>query len=63
MRIVPTIKDIGLWGEKVRRAYDDMDVMKYADIDPDEASRDDERFAEELDARKLQVESTIAAAD
>ena len=32
-RIVPTIKDIGLWGERVQKAYADMGVMDYADID------------------------------
>ena len=62
-RIVPTIKDIGLWGPKVQKAYADMGVIDFADIDPDEASAADERFAEELDARKQQVASTIAAAE
>src|SRR5580693_3430267 len=32
-RIVPTVRDIGLWGPKVRRAYEDMGVMQFADID------------------------------
>ncbi|MCA1832006.1 MAG: ferritin-like domain-containing protein [Actinomycetota bacterium] len=62
-RIVPTIKDIGLWGEKVRRAYAEMGVIAYADADPSALSADDERFAEELDARRHQVAETIAAAD
>jgi para-aminobenzoate N-oxygenase AurF len=62
-RIVPTIKDIGLWGPKVQKAYAEMGVIDFADIDPDEASAADEAFAEELDARKEQVASTIAAAE
>jgi P-aminobenzoate N-oxygenase AurF len=61
-RIVPTIKDIGLWGEKVQRAYADMGVLEFADIDPGAASNEDERFAEELDARRTQVAETIEVA-
>ena len=29
-RIVPTVKDIGLWGERVQKAFADMGVMDYA---------------------------------
>ena len=32
-RIVPTIKDIGLWGAKIRRAYANMGIIGFADID------------------------------
>src|SRR5215471_9439208 len=28
-RIVPTIKDIGLWGPRIRRAYEDMGILGY----------------------------------
>ena len=62
-RIVPTIKDIGLWGDKVQRAYADMGVLEFADVDPGAASIEDERFAEELDARRRQVDETIDAAN
>jgi hypothetical protein len=51
MRIVPTIKDIGLWGPKIRRAYANMGIIGYGDIDTDEMMRNDERVAEEFDAR------------
>jgi ribonucleotide reductase beta subunit family protein with ferritin-like domain len=51
MRIVPTIKDIGLWGPKIRRAYANMGIIGYGDIDSDELMRNDERVAEEFDAR------------
>jgi len=61
-RIVPTIKDIGLWGDKVQRAYEDMGVLEFADVDPGAASSEDERFAEELDARRGQIDATIDAA-
>jgi hypothetical protein len=61
-RIVPTIKDIGLWGPKVQRAYAEMGVIDFQSIDPDEASAADERFADELDARKGEIEATISSA-
>jgi hypothetical protein len=51
MRIVPTIKDIGLWGPKIRRAYANMGIIGYGDIDTDEMMRNDERVAEEFDQR------------
>ena len=60
-RIVPTIRDIGLWGPKVQKAYADMGVLDFQSIDPEEASRDDERFAEELDARRQSIDATIEA--
>jgi len=48
-RIVPTIKDLGLWGPKVERAYADMGVIEFADLDPDDLSAADEQIAEQLD--------------
>jgi hypothetical protein len=51
-RIVPTIKDIGLWGPKIRRAYSNMGIIGFADIDNDELAREDERVAEQFDARR-----------
>jgi hypothetical protein len=60
-RIVPTIKDIGLWGPKVQKAYAEMGVIDFADIDPEEASKADEAFADELDARRQELDATIAA--
>src|ERR1700741_5636929 len=32
-RIVPTVKDIGLWGPRVRKAFEDMGVMGMAEVD------------------------------
>jgi hypothetical protein len=51
-RIVPTIKDIGLWGSKIRRAYANMGILGFANIDTEELSRNDERVAEEFDQRR-----------
>lgn len=61
-RIVPTVKDIGLWGERVQRAYEDMGVLGYQDADPDALSEQDESLAQSLDAsRGLSPESEAAA--
>ena len=34
-RIVPTIKEIGLWGPRIRKAYADMGILGFADADLD----------------------------
>ena len=60
-RIVPTVKDIGLWGPKVRALYEEMGVINFQDLVPDELSAADEQIAQELDTRRAQVDATIAA--
>jgi hypothetical protein len=50
-RIVPTIKDVGLWGAKVRRAYANMGILGFADVDSDQLTRQDETIARDFDAR------------
>jgi 1,2-phenylacetyl-CoA epoxidase catalytic subunit len=52
-RIVPTVKDIGLWGPRVRRAYEDMGVLDYADVDSAALLENDSRVAEEFDAKQF----------
>jgi hypothetical protein len=59
-RIVPVVKDIGLWGPRIRAAYEDMGVMHFADNDIDAMQADDERIAADFDARKAYV-SAVAA--
>ncbi|MHB8451680.1 MAG: ferritin-like domain-containing protein [Mycobacteriales bacterium] len=54
-RIVPCVKDIGLWGEKVQKAYADMGVLDYAGVDLDAIMRADEETAEALDAERLEL--------
>jgi hypothetical protein len=49
-RIVPTIREIGLWGPRIRRAYEAMGIMGYADADTSALAQRDERVAEEFDA-------------
>jgi 1,2-phenylacetyl-CoA epoxidase catalytic subunit len=51
-RIVPTIKDLGLFGPKVRQAFDDMGVLEFQSLDPDDLSAADEELARDLDRRR-----------
>ena len=51
-RIVPTIKDIGLWGPRIRKAYADMGVISYAETDAEGLLAKDEQVAAEFDARR-----------
>lgn len=73
-RIVPCVKDIGLWGPKVQKAYADMGVLDMAGIDLAKLMKQDEDIAEQIDvekaaeqrelaARRAEVEKTIALAD
>ena len=48
-RIVPTVRDIGLWSPKVQQAFADIGAMKYADADAAAMLEDDARVAEEFD--------------
>jgi hypothetical protein len=48
-RIVPCVKDIGLWGEKVQRTFADLGVLDAADTDLEALMRDDEDQAERLE--------------
>src|SRR5262249_8083448 len=54
-RIVPTIKDIGLWGPRVQKAYADMGIIGFADGDLDAFAQRDEDVAMELDQRRREV--------
>jgi hypothetical protein len=61
MRIVPILKDIGLWGPRIQRAFTDMGVMAFADTDLDAEMTNDERAAEEFDAQMAHVQSVAAS--
>ena len=50
-RIVPTMKDIGLWGPRIRKAYADMGILGFADVDAEAMRAEDERVALEFDTR------------
>jgi hypothetical protein len=54
-RIVPAIKEIGLWGPKIRRAYSNMGIMGFAEIDVDALAEQDEKVAADFDAQHGRV--------
>jgi hypothetical protein len=62
-RIVPCVKDIGLFGPKVQKAYEDMGVLEMADIDLDALMKQDEDKAELVDAEKREMAARKAAVD
>ena len=59
-RIVPILKEIGLFGPKVQKALGDMGVMEYAKIDINQLIGNDLKVAEDFDAKKF-VHEQIAA--
>jgi para-aminobenzoate N-oxygenase AurF len=59
-RIVPILKEIGLFGPKVQKALGDMGVMEYAKIDVEKLLGNDLKVAEDFDAKKF-VKDAIAA--
>jgi hypothetical protein len=61
-RIVPTVKDIGLWGPKVRGAYEDMGVLQFQDLDPESLSAEDEQLARKLDTSRSLTDEAEASA-
>jgi len=67
-RIVPCVKDIGLWGDKIRAAYTDMGVLEMANADLTLLMKNDEDIAAKVDAdkvvqaaRRAEVGATIEA--
>ena len=62
-RIVPIVKDVGLWGEKVREGYAKMGVLGFADTDVDGLQKADDTIARDFDARRKHVDSVIRAAE
>jgi hypothetical protein len=48
-RIVPIVRDIGLWSDKIQKAYTDMGVIGFADVDYGALSENDNARAEEFD--------------
>lgn len=59
-RIVPTLKDIALWGERIRKAFVEMGVIEFAGSDVEELSRSDEDVAAEFDKLREQRTDYIA---
>ncbi|GIH27386.1 hypothetical protein Aph01nite_56960 [Acrocarpospora phusangensis] len=55
-RIVPCVKDIGLWSPRLQQAYLDMGVLDMAGQNLDTLMRQDEEIAEKLDALRFAEE-------
>jgi P-aminobenzoate N-oxygenase AurF len=63
-RIVPTLRDIGLLGPKVRHAFGKMGVLGFEEHNIDDLMARDEQIAADFDnARAGEVESIIALGD
>jgi hypothetical protein len=50
-RIVPTVRDIGLWGPRVQQAFAAMGAIEFATVDAAALLDNDARVAAESDAR------------
>lgn len=64
-RIVPIVRDIGLWSDKIQEAYREMGVIGFANTDYEQLSATDNARAEEFDElnrkkRQEYVESVAA---
>jgi hypothetical protein len=62
-RLVPCVKDIGLWSDRLRAAYADMGVLDYARADLQALMDNDEEIAERLDAHRFAAEEAARAAE
>ena len=58
-RIVPIVKDIGLWGDYIRDGYEKMGVIEYAKADVQALQDEDEFIARQFDARKAEIQRVI----
>jgi len=59
-RIVPTVRDIGLWSEKVQKAYTELGGIQYANTDAQAMLDNDAKVAEEFD-RKMKEGFAVPA--
>jgi uncharacterized protein YaaN involved in tellurite resistance len=50
-RIVPTVRDIGLWSERVQKAYTELGGIQYAATNAQDMLDNDAKVAEEFDRR------------
>ncbi|WP_167156963.1 ferritin-like domain-containing protein [Streptomyces sp. MBT27] len=62
-RIVPCVKDIGLWGERLQKAYVDMGVFDLGDSNLDLLMAQDEEIAEQLDKERFAAEEAARVAE
>ncbi|MGX1133096.1 hypothetical protein RKD49_005286 [Streptomyces glaucescens] len=62
-RIVPCVKDIGLWGKRLQQAYVDMGVLELGDSNLDLLMSQDEEIADKLDAERFAAEERERVAE
>jgi hypothetical protein len=55
-RIVPTVRDIGLWGPRVQTAFAEMGAMEFANVDAGALLENDNKVADQFDA-EMRVKS------
>jgi len=60
MRIVPVLRDIGLWGPKIRAAFEDMEVLAFGELDLEQLVAEDEAMADEFDQQRLASVHAVA---
>lgn len=58
-RIVPVVRDIGLWSTEVQKAYADMGVIHYGERDASKILEEDESVATEFDRLMAGGESAL----
>ena len=58
-RIVPTMKDIGLWGPRIRKCYEQMGVMEFEGTDVEALANNDQQVAIDFDRRRAEVERVV----
>ena len=61
-RIVPIVKDIGLWGPRVQKAYTDMGVLEYGEFDSAALLEEDDRVARSFDEGRFDPAARLADA-
>jgi hypothetical protein len=62
-RIVPCVKDIGLWGPRLRQAYVDLGVFDLGAGDLDLLMTQDEEIADRVDAERFAEEERLRVAE
>jgi hypothetical protein len=63
IRIVPTLKDIGLWGRRIQAAFEDMGVLEFASLNPEEGMSAAESEALRIERELRKARTAQPAAD
>jgi hypothetical protein len=62
-RIVPCVKDIGLWSERIQETFEEMGVLEASKADLDALMSQDEDIADKLDAERFAAEEADRKAE